>query len=159
MLHRLKNLNPGHFYDGVIQRYHELRSTILSQESLTQRYAEKYELLMNSGAGQRESARWTNDSDIGGYDLNFPTEYNFIKNYIGKRLNYLDQNVFVFRQSLVGDINGDYMVDAADLNDVINAILGRYTGNLQDVDYNGDGVVDVLDLNTIINVILGSNNP
>ena len=46
-----------------------------------------------------------------------------------------------------------------DLNDVINAILGRYTGNLQDVDYNGDGVVDVLDLNTIINVILGSNNP
>ena len=159
LLHRLKTLNPGHFYDGVIQRYHELRSTILSQESLTQRYAEKYELLMNSGAGQRESARWTNDTDIGGYDLDFPTEYNFIKNYISRRLNYLDQNVFVFRQPLVGDINGDYMVDAADLNDVINAILGRYTGNPQDVDYNGDGVVDVMDLNTIINVILGSNNP
>lgn len=56
-----------------------------------------------------------------------------------------------------GDVNGDGQVDIADVNTIINIILGmdnaqRY-GNRAYV--NDDNVVDIADVNTIINIILG----
>ena len=55
-----------------------------------------------------------------------------------------------------GDVNGDGVVDVADVNAAINIILEIKT----EADYNGnadltdDGVVDVSDVNAIINIIL-----
>ena len=53
-----------------------------------------------------------------------------------------------------GDINGDGVVDIADVNACIDMILG-----LQDAtavgDVNGDGNVDVADMNAIIDIVLG----
>ena len=56
-----------------------------------------------------------------------------------------------------GDVNGDGTVDIADVNCVINVILGsedasKYSGR---ADVNGDGAVDIADVNAIINIILG----
>ncbi|MBO4870670.1 MAG: leucine-rich repeat protein [Muribaculaceae bacterium] len=57
---------------------------------------------------------------------------------------------------VVGDLNGDGVVDVADVNICINIILE--IDNDPDVkalaDLNGDGVVDVADVNAIINIIL-----
>lgn len=57
----------------------------------------------------------------------------------------------------VGDINGDGAVDVADVNQIINIILGKAsdTGPLADIDANG--TVDVADVNQVINIILSKN--
>ncbi|MBQ1583654.1 MAG: hypothetical protein II078_01185, partial [Muribaculaceae bacterium] len=55
-----------------------------------------------------------------------------------------------------GDVNGDREVNIADVNAVIDVILGG-----QDIyegrdDVNGDGEVNIADVNAIIDIILGS---
>ncbi|MBO4871564.1 MAG: BspA family leucine-rich repeat surface protein [Muribaculaceae bacterium] len=56
-----------------------------------------------------------------------------------------------------GDLNGDGVVDVADVNICINVILERVTDPAIEAlaDLNGDGTVDVADVNMIINIILG----
>ena len=45
-------------------------------------------------AANREERKWSEDSDIGGYPLNFKKEIEYIKNWIIQRLNYLDTTQF-----------------------------------------------------------------
>ena len=58
-----------------------------------------------------------------------------------------------------GDVNLDGAVDVADVNIVVNIILGKddaanYDGRAY---INSDDSVDVADVNTLINIILGKN--
>ena len=53
---------------------------------------------------------------------------------------------------IVGDITGDGTVDIADVNAVINVMLGKSTAA---ADVTGDGQVDIADVNVIINIMLG----
>lgn len=65
---------------------------------------------------------------------------------------------FVLPQvALTGDVTGDGMVDIADVNAVINVMLGKksasdYSGN---PDVNNTGNVDIADVNAVINAMLG----
>ena len=52
-----------------------------------------------------------------------------------------------------GDVNGDGEVNIADINAIIDMILGDNIGNTGDV--NGDGEVNIADINAIIDIILG----
>lgn len=52
-----------------------------------------------------------------------------------------------------GDVNGDSLVDIADVNAVINAMLGKAAATNCDV--TGDGNVDIADVNKVINLMLG----
>lgn len=55
-----------------------------------------------------------------------------------------------------GDVNGDGTVDIADVNLVLNVMLGTQSlSDLPGADVNGDGVVDVTDLNLALNIVLG----
>ena len=58
------------------------------------------------------------------------------------------------REALPGDVTGDGQVDIADVNAVINVMLGK-----QDLvtagDVTGDGHVDIADVNAVINAMLG----
>lgn len=57
------------------------------------------------------------------------------------------------------DTNGDGSVDIADVNIVINVMLGKVTDVAAvRADASGDGVVDIADVNQIINVMLGQNS-
>lgn len=56
--------------------------------------------------------------------------------------------------ALKGDVNGDGVVDIADVNAVIDIILGMQP-NAKAGDVNEDGSIDVADINNIINIILG----
>ena len=55
-----------------------------------------------------------------------------------------------------GDVNGDGAVDVADLNMLINAVLGAATVDTSVGDLNGDTLVDIADVNALINIILGA---
>ena len=55
--------------------------------------------------------------------------------------------------SIIGDVNGDYEVNIADVNAVIDIILSG-SGNLTAGDVNGDHEVNIADVNSIIDIIL-----
>ena len=94
LYHRLSSLNVDNYNEKVANRYHELRKTYFSEENLISRYQGYYDMLVKSGAASREETKWSEDSDIGGYPLNFKSEIEYIKNWIINRLNYLDSNQF-----------------------------------------------------------------
>ena len=55
----------------------------------------------------------------------------------------------------LGDVNGDLEVNIADVNAVINIILGGNSStSLADV--NGDGEINIADINAVIDIILNS---
>lgn len=56
-------------------------------------------------------------------------------------------------QHIFGDVNDDGEVNIADINSVINIILGDISNQLADV--NNDGEVNIADVNMIIGIILG----
>lgn len=64
---------------------------------------------------------------------------------------------YALQYGILGDVNGDGVVDVADVNHVVNAVLMQVAGNewTDMCDVNGDGVVDVADVNMVINVMLG----
>ena len=94
LYHRLSSLNVDNYNEKVANRYQELRKTYFSEENLISRYQGYYDMLVKSGAASREECKWSKDSDIGGYPLNFKSEIEYIKNWIINRLNYLDTNQF-----------------------------------------------------------------
>ena len=72
-----------------------------------------------------------------------------------------DWNWFPFFERIVemehvyGDVNGDDEVNIADVNVIIDVVLG---GDNAAADVNGDGEVNIADINTVIDVILGDYN-
>ena len=56
----------------------------------------------------------------------------------------------------MGDVNGDLEVNIADVNAVIDIILGG-SGNTVAADVNGDGEINIADINAVIDIILGRN--
>ena len=56
-------------------------------------------------------------------------------------------------QGLKGDVDGDGTVDIADVNIVINVMLGKGDNPAADVD--GNGAPDISDVNAVINAMLG----
>ncbi len=56
-----------------------------------------------------------------------------------------------------GDATGDGVVDVADVNQVINIMLGQAEANAA-ADVTGDGSIDVADVNLIVNIMLGTDN-
>ena len=59
--------------------------------------------------------------------------------------------------AIVGDVNGDGKVDVADVNIIIDIILGNATvDQYPAADVTGDGKVDVADVNAVIDIILAA---
>lgn len=62
----------------------------------------------------------------------------------------------VSRAAVATDVTGDGITDVADVNAVINVILGNNAMSATSCDITGDGIVDVADVNVIITAILAS---
>ncbi len=74
----------------------------------------------------------------------------------GNNLQYTDYcgiRTFVYHTVVQGDVNGDSEVNIADVNAVIDIILGGPMVN-SNADVNGDGEVNIADVNIIIDKIL-----
>lgn len=56
-----------------------------------------------------------------------------------------------------GDVTGDGRIDIADINRIINMMLGKVPGNeaLTLGDVTSDGRIDIADVNAVINLMLG----
>ena len=54
---------------------------------------------------------------------------------------------------LPGDVNGDYKVNAQDIADLVQYMVGKKELNANAADANGDGVVNVADIVVIVNII------
>ena len=57
-----------------------------------------------------------------------------------------------------GDVNNDGVINIADVNAIINIILGG-SGDTTAADVNGDHQVNIADLNVVIDIILGGSAP
>ncbi len=55
---------------------------------------------------------------------------------------------------IVGDVDGNGVVDVVDVNAIINIMLGK-TDKIDAADVDGNGEVDVVDVNVVINIMLG----
>ena len=72
-------------------------------------------------------------------------------------------NIFIYKDStiqptdpehVVGDVTGDDIVDIADVNAVINIMLGK-ADRVDAADVTGEGDIDIADVNAVINIMLG----
>lgn len=59
-----------------------------------------------------------------------------------------------YSSNILGDVTGDGNVDIADVNAVINMMLGKAEQTAAS-DVTGDGMVDIADVNAVINIMLG----
>ena len=101
---RLKNLNVDDFNNKVRYRYAELRKTFFSISNLQQRYEHYHDLLVTSGAAERETEKWSMDSDILGEMIDFDSEIEYIKNWIMRRIIYLDKKFLYYKISSIENI-------------------------------------------------------
>ena len=88
---RLKQTDYNHFNQKVSERYKELRKTYFNPDNLFSRYESYYNILKQSCAAQREEEKWSGDSDVYGHEINFEKELEYIKNWINRRILFLDK--------------------------------------------------------------------
>lgn len=129
VINRLINENVDDFVDKVLNRYWQLRETIFSEDSLTARYNNYFNMLRASGTLDREEARWSGDTDIKGLTLNFKDEQEYIDDYIRRHLKYLD-GIFA-AESGIQSLQNDFNIHSKQ----------RYNIQGQKVDENYKGIV------------------
>ena len=150
--------------DPTVDRYWELRKTVLNTDNLVNRYRTVINELENSGAAAREEQRWSWDLDLANKKLDLSAEMDKVEDWIRRRMPYLDENVFIYRDDDVlpppppqpypkGDVNGDYEVNIADVNALIEIILGGVDQSEGRSDVNEDGEVNISDINSVIDII------
>jgi hypothetical protein len=80
------------FFDMPVRlRYRDLRQTYLATDSILDRFRKYLAEFKTCGADQREYDRWSYDSDIAGYPLDFDDELAYIEDWFTRRMNYLDK--------------------------------------------------------------------
>jgi hypothetical protein len=73
----------------------------------------------------------------------------------GTAATYLDNFSLYYTEKLC-DVNIDGEVNIADVNAVVDAIIGTSEQTLSTADTNGDGEINIGDINTILNAILSN---
>jgi hypothetical protein len=148
------------YHDQVFERYWQLRETKLNTDSLVDRYRAAVRELEECGAAEREENRWSKDTDLAGKDLDLSAEMDYVEDWIRKRMEYLDTYVFSYNPPPIpikGDVNGDGEVNIADINALINIIMGGSADDdtLKRADVNEDDEINIADINALIDLILG----
>ena len=142
------------FHGLATERYWELRETTFNPDSILARYEAYFNEMKACGADQREIARWSYGSDLGGRELNFDNELVYLRNWWTRHIAYLDQNVFI--PYPMGDVNFDRKVDIDDITALIGCLLTGDSDelNLRRADIVPDERVDIDDLCELINRVL-----
>jgi len=148
------------YHNEVVARYKELRQTYLNTDSLVNRYRSAIDNLENCGAAAREEGRWSGDTDLNKKTLDLSAEMDYVENWLRQRMPFLDENVFlemVEPEFIKGDVNGDGEVNIADINALLDIILGGEADDdtLIRADVNEDGEINIADVNALIDIILG----
>jgi len=94
LFRRLRQTNAGDFNMKVRLRYRDLRQNYLATDAIISRFEQQVAEFKTAGAAARESAKWSNDSDVSYQQIDFDLEMDYLRNWITKRMNYLDQTRF-----------------------------------------------------------------
>ena len=142
------------FWQRVMDRYWELRNTVLDPDSLVARYQATYDVLRTSGALERERERWTGSRDLANRQLDFQGELSYLSNWIRRRVDYLDHHTFAI--FLPGDADADGTVTISDVTLIIDYLL---TGdgsalNTTNADVDGDDSITISDVTALIDLLL-----
>ena len=156
-------LTTEEFGTSVVNRYFELREGVLDTENLVNRYRSAVDELENCGAAAREENRWSHDSDLAGKALDLSAEMDYIESWLRTRMPYLDEVMSnleydqPYGSGIPGDVNGDGEVNIADVNTLIQIILGAQydEGTMKRADVRQDGEINIADVNAVISIILG----
>ena len=142
------------FWQRVMDRYWELRNTVLDPDSLIARYQATYDVLNMSGALERERARWTGSPDLANRELDFEDELNYLCNWIRRRVNYLDHHTFAF--FIPGDADADGSVTISDVTVIIDYLLSGDGSmiNVNNADVDGDDCITIMDVTGVIDMLL-----
>ena len=152
-------LDVESYYNELLDRYHSLRETVLNTDSLVNRFRSAISNLENCGAVAREESRWSKDTDLNRKVLDISSEMDYVEDWIRRRMPYLDEHVFipkVFPKYPIGDVNGDGEVNIADVNVLLDIILGGEDESEGRSDVNEDGEVNIADVNGVLDIILNS---
>ena len=81
----------------------------LNTDSLIARFETYFSLFERGGASAREELRWSGDTDVAGLNLDFQGEFEFMKNWIKERFDYLNNGEFKeeVKDEEEGDENGE----------------------------------------------------
>ena len=153
---RLKTL--PRFKRMVVNRYWQLRETILDPDSLVARYCAIFERLDSCGALDREAGRWYDINDIGHHYLDFDGELEYLCDWLRRRIAFLDTHTFA---CLRGDVNGDGDVNIADVTMLISSILSNgdvMVTNQVNADVDADNDVNISDVTALIGLVLRKGN-
>ena len=118
-------LNIPQYADSVQNRYWELHQTHLNADSLTARYEKYFQLFLRGGAAGREERKWSGDSDIAGCTLDFQKELDFIKDWIQRRFEFLNNGEFRKNNDVILSLDD---VDVELPNDKVYTLLGQPVG-------------------------------
>ena len=151
--------NGSYAYDDVIEvrLYKELEDNSGTQVDL-----QKQEILLEPSA--KTSLKFTFDNLEDGAGYFYYIYYYSTENSQNKRYrvsNYPAGYLFHFKytpDATPGDSNGDGTVNAADIVEVVNFIMGNQSGGFNEAaaDANGDGLVNAADIVAIVNMIMGN---
>lgn len=94
LIKRLIATNAGNFNSQVRERYWSARKDVLSTDSLIARYKSYYQLLKKCGAAERETQRWSGDTDILEQKIDYDKEMEHIVNWITRHMKVLDRQLF-----------------------------------------------------------------
>lgn len=81
----LQDCRPGGFKESLMQRWNDLRTGMITHDTITDLFAQEYAYLETNGAYQRESIAWED------YEPD-PTQLDFLSTWLTARLTYLDSN-------------------------------------------------------------------
>ena len=153
VFHRLDELDPT-FHGLATERYWELRNSIFHPDSIVARFNTYFSEMRICGADRREIARWSNSSDLGGHELNFTNEIQYLRYWWTYHIAYLDNTVFA--PYPMGDLDFDYEVKISDVTLLIDYLLGDRSTTINKVraDANLDHKIDITDVVEIIDRIL-----
>lgn len=91
------------------ERYRQLRQPgqPLYTDSILAIVDYYYSQVKNSGAARREMAKWSGDSDVWGDVIDFDAEYQYIRDWVKRRMDFIDQTELplLYKQSYFDELS------------------------------------------------------
>ena len=144
------------------QRWAQYRSTNLRVDNLMALVDSLTTVLTVGGAEYRNSRAyptwgmyvWPNYY----ISTSFADEIAYLKQWLLRRISWMDRQLDFVPETGPGDVNGDGEVTVGDINALIGIIVGggADSATLTRADVNGDGEIGMGDVNTLIDIILNN---